>query len=539
MQTINTTTTTTGATSPPAAADELDDLTGRLDTLADQTVVAAHRRRGGTLDPLTALLAATDRITAAAVTLLQHADHAAVIADTGLTIDAWLRAIAHRTGADTGMLLAAAERLADMPAVTAWFNDGTLTWGAVRHIVAATRNLTAAQRTWLDTSLHTDRHRLLRLDADQLTAAVDHLADTARPDLAAARNESAFANRYLTIQPALDGTARIHGTLDPETAAAALTAFDTTPTPEDHHDDSDGHGGGRRQSNVDRFHALCRQRTTRTRNSSDSETDHPDSSDSDGETDGDGETENTSPVNGHGDETATAENDHERHNSGDTPSGRSQACDTCGAAPSTARPSMLIVADIATLTGDDAVANATAHLLWRTTRTPVELTPHAVQRLACDATWRIVLTDGAVPLGVGATHPKVSASLRAALIVRDAGCRFTACHQPADRCDAHHLTTVADGGVTTLANLALLCRAHHRAVHEGGWTATLHRDATMTFTRRRTTLTSQPRTGQHARPATKPPPGRPRRRPPDDHGDPNLEHDQHDGQPPDHEPLPF
>lgn len=128
MQTINTTTTTTtGATSPPAAADELDDLTGRLDTLADQTVVAAHRRRGGTLDPLTALLAATDRITAAAVTLLQHADHAAVIADTGLTIDAWLRAIAHRTGADTGMLLAAAERLADMPAVTAWFNDGTLT----------------------------------------------------------------------------------------------------------------------------------------------------------------------------------------------------------------------------------------------------------------------------------------------------------------------------------------------------------------------------------------------------------------------------
>ena len=30
----------------------------------------------------------------------------------------------------------------------------------------------------------------------------------------------------------------------------------------------------------------------------------------------------------------------------------------------------------------------------------------------------------------------------------------------------------ADGGPTDLANLALVCRAHHRAVHEGGWQLT-------------------------------------------------------------------
>ncbi|MGH8914538.1 MAG: HNH endonuclease, partial [Acidimicrobiia bacterium] len=31
-----------------------------------------------------------------------------------------------------------------------------------------------------------------------------------------------------------------------------------------------------------------------------------------------------------------------------------------------------------------------------------------------------------------------------------------------------HLRHWAQGGETSLANLASLCRAHHRAVHEGG-----------------------------------------------------------------------
>ena len=35
--------------------------------------------------------------------------------------------------------------------------------------------------------------------------------------------------------------------------------------------------------------------------------------------------------------------------------------------------------------------------------------------------------------------------------------------------DAHHLEHWADGGATALDNLVLLCRRHHRKVHEGGW----------------------------------------------------------------------
>ncbi|MDP8977553.1 MAG: HNH endonuclease [Actinomycetota bacterium] len=41
------------------------------------------------------------------------------------------------------------------------------------------------------------------------------------------------------------------------------------------------------------------------------------------------------------------------------------------------------------------------------------------------------------------------------------------------------------GGPTDPGNLILLCRAHHRAVHEGGWRPRLHPDGRVTFTRRR------------------------------------------------------
>ena len=36
-------------------------------------------------------------------------------------------------------------------------------------------------------------------------------------------------------------------------------------------------------------------------------------------------------------------------------------------------------------------------------------------------------------------------------------------------CDAHHVTHWADGGETKVGNLILLCRVHHRAVHEDGY----------------------------------------------------------------------
>jgi hypothetical protein len=73
------------------------------------------------------------------------------------------------------------------------------------------------------------------------------------------------------------------------------------------------------------------------------------------------------------------------------------------------------------------------------------------------------------PLDVGRTTRVVSPAQRIALVVRDGGCVFPDCDRPPGWCEAHHLVHWLDGGPTDLPNLALLCRAHHRAVHEGGW----------------------------------------------------------------------
>jgi hypothetical protein len=73
------------------------------------------------------------------------------------------------------------------------------------------------------------------------------------------------------------------------------------------------------------------------------------------------------------------------------------------------------------------------------------------------------------PLEVGRATRVVQPAQRSALTVRDGGCVFPDCDRPLAWCEAHHLLSWLDGGPTDLANLALLCRAHHRAVHEGGW----------------------------------------------------------------------
>jgi len=73
------------------------------------------------------------------------------------------------------------------------------------------------------------------------------------------------------------------------------------------------------------------------------------------------------------------------------------------------------------------------------------------------------------PLEVGRATRVIQPAQRTALAVRDGGCVFPDCDRPLAWCDAHHLRHWLHGGPTDLSNLALLCRAHHRAVHEGGW----------------------------------------------------------------------
>src|SRR5205809_163515 len=47
-------------------------------------------------------------------------------------------------------------------------------------------------------------------------------------------------------------------------------------------------------------------------------------------------------------------------------------------------------------------------------------------------------------------------------------CRFPGCERRRFT-DAHHVKHWAHGGETSLENLVLLCRHHHRLLHEGGY----------------------------------------------------------------------
>jgi hypothetical protein len=127
------------------------------------------------------------------------------------------------------------------------------------------------------------------------------------------------------------------------------------------------------------------------------------------------------------------------------------------------RPHLAVTVSMATLANQPG--SPAADLEWAQ-----PIPAETARRLACDAAITPVF------LGSESNQPRadkttrvISGSQRKALVVRDKGCRFPGCDRPADWTDAHHLKHWADGGETVMDNLVLLCRRHHRKVHEEGW----------------------------------------------------------------------
>ncbi len=97
------------------------------------------------------------------------------------------------------------------------------------------------------------------------------------------------------------------------------------------------------------------------------------------------------------------------------------------------------------------------------------LHPDTARRLACDASVVTMVHDAdGNALDVGRKTRTVPVALARALAHRDRDCRFPGCG--CRHCDRHHVVSWAEGGETKLDNLVLLCRRHHRLVHEDGWT---------------------------------------------------------------------
>ena len=122
------------------------------------------------------------------------------------------------------------------------------------------------------------------------------------------------------------------------------------------------------------------------------------------------------------------------------------------------RYQVVVHVDVPVLADPDAPGQS---VLEDGTHVPAETS----RRLACDAT-RVVMqhdVNGRVT-EVGARTRTIPPALRRALQHRDRGCRFPGCARAFGQ--GHHLRHWAHGGPTTLSNLALLCRRHHRAVHD-------------------------------------------------------------------------
>lgn len=89
------------------------------------------------------------------------------------------------------------------------------------------------------------------------------------------------------------------------------------------------------------------------------------------------------------------------------------------------------------------------------------------RRLTCDA---VAVTDG------GRRRRVVSPALRLSLERRDRCCGFPGCVRR-HGLHAHHVEHWVHGGATDRDNLVLLCRFHHRLVHEEGFGVRLVEDA--------------------------------------------------------------
>ena len=91
------------------------------------------------------------------------------------------------------------------------------------------------------------------------------------------------------------------------------------------------------------------------------------------------------------------------------------------------------------------------------------------RRMACDCSvvhWND--NQQGEPLNIGRKTRSIPPAIRRALKRRDHGCRFPGC-TCSRFVDAHHIQHWADGGETSMDNLVLLCRTHHRLVHEAGY----------------------------------------------------------------------
>jgi hypothetical protein len=424
----------THSTSPPgrlagliAAADELagQDADGLTDTALASEIKALRQVEDGLEGQWLHHLAILDARGAAG------ADQGVQAASTASWLRNRLRMSA--SAATTAVRTARALFRGPLAGTGAALTAGEISTAHATVLAAGTQDLAAlttvkAEPVLLESARHLDPRGLRRL--------VAHLRLVTDPDTTQDRADRQHAQRWLRVAPTFDGMVVVDGLLEPEAGATLAAALEPLARPASA---EDSRSGGQRTA--DALAELARR-----------------------------------AMEG-------------------------------GRLPQTGgvRPQLLVTVDLDTLLGrPGALAGDLGGL--------GTLDPEACRRLACDgAVTRVLVTrppltrdgldhqcDGnghsggqadlaallqaararlpvtiggapSQPLEVGRASRVITPAQRAALAVRDGGCVFPDCSRPPSWCEGHHVVSWLDGGPTDLVNLALVCRAHHRAVHEGGW----------------------------------------------------------------------
>jgi len=399
-----------------------------VDTLAD----------AGLLDVARALRPVVCQVQAVEANLVAviHARGAAS-ADGAASTTAWLRGGLHL--GDAAARVRSAMLLRRCPQVAAAFAAGHLNEDHVAVIAKVARDISdEAMASGAEASLTAQAREL---SPTRLAPVAARIRDECDPDAADRRHRRRMRDRWLDVDRTFDGAVSISGLLDPESGElllATLGALTAPPRPGEFR----GAGGRRADALMD----LCRLAG-------------PHAPVAGGERPHVVVTVDLATLRARLAETWPAPAGPAGLN------GSTGSTGPKGSTGPTGAGAWLAPAGSAGAAGPGAGARLGSG--W-----PVR--PETARRLACDAAViPMLLGTTSEPLDVGRLSRTAPPPLRRALVYRDGGCRFPLCNRPPEWTDAHHLVHWADFGPTSLSNMVLLCRRHHVAVHEEGWSIAL------------------------------------------------------------------